>query len=106
MPVGTGRILSFCRSAAVLDPFDPADLRLAARATLVSRHEDLAALEQEHAMRLRTVADRLHERFVKPLALDRLLSSVLEVCDQAGCRKCFPSFAPARVRRRRCRCFR
>jgi hypothetical protein len=45
LPVGTGRILSFCRSAAVLDPFDPADLRLAARATLVSRHEDLAALD-------------------------------------------------------------
>jgi uncharacterized protein with von Willebrand factor type A (vWA) domain len=45
LPVGTGRILSFCRSAAALDPFDPADLRLAARATLVSRHEDLAALD-------------------------------------------------------------
>jgi uncharacterized protein len=45
LPVGTGRILSFCRSAAVLDPFDPADLRLAARSTLVSRHEDLAALD-------------------------------------------------------------
>ena len=45
LPVGTGRILSFCRSAAVLGPFDPADLRLAARATLVSRHEDLAVLD-------------------------------------------------------------
>src|SRR5437899_8309305 len=45
LPVGTGRILSFCRSAALLGPFDPADLRLAARATLVSRHEDLTALD-------------------------------------------------------------
>src|SRR5207249_5583297 len=45
LPVGTGRILSFCRSAAVLDPLDPADLLLAARATLVSRHEDMAALD-------------------------------------------------------------
>jgi len=46
LPVGTGRIMSFCRSAAVLDPFDRTDLRLAARATLVSRHDDLAALDE------------------------------------------------------------
>jgi len=45
LPVGTGRILSFCRSAAVLDPLDRGDLRLAARATLVSRHEDFEALD-------------------------------------------------------------
>ena len=43
LPVGTGRVLSFCRAAAPLDPFDPVDLRLAARATLVSRPEDFAA---------------------------------------------------------------
>lgn len=34
--------------------------------------EELAALEKEHRVRLGTVADRLQERFVKPLALDRL----------------------------------
>jgi uncharacterized protein len=45
LAVGTGRVLSFCRAAAALDPFDPQDLLLAARATLVSRPEDFAALE-------------------------------------------------------------
>jgi uncharacterized protein len=45
LKVGTGRILSFCRAAAVLDPFDPDDLRLAARATLVSRPEDFELLD-------------------------------------------------------------
>lgn len=43
--VGTGRILSFCRAATVLDPFDSGDLRLAARATLVSRPEDFPPLD-------------------------------------------------------------
>jgi len=42
---GTGRIISFCRAAAALDPFDAVDLRLAARATLVSRPEDFPALD-------------------------------------------------------------
>ena len=45
LTVGTGRILSFCRAAAALDAFDREDLRLAARSTLVSRPEDLAALD-------------------------------------------------------------
>jgi len=43
--VGTGRIMSFVRSAAVLDSFDPVDLRLAARMTLVSRPEDFGQLD-------------------------------------------------------------
>jgi uncharacterized protein len=46
LPVGTGRVLTFCRAATVLDPFDPVDLRLAARATLVSRPDDLARLDE------------------------------------------------------------
>ena len=46
LPVGTGRVLSFCRAAAALDPFDPEDLRLAARTTLVSRPEDFALLDE------------------------------------------------------------
>lgn len=46
LPVGTGRVMAFCRAAAVLDPFDRSDLRWAARATLVSRHEDLTALDE------------------------------------------------------------
>jgi uncharacterized protein len=45
LPVGTGRVLMFCRAAAVLDPTDPSDLRLAARATLVSRPEDFPVLD-------------------------------------------------------------
>jgi hypothetical protein len=38
--------------------------------------DKLAGLERTHGMRLRTVADRLHERFVQPLALDRLCALV------------------------------
>jgi uncharacterized protein len=45
LPVGTGRVLAFCRAAAALDPFDREDLRLAARATLVSRHADLPVVD-------------------------------------------------------------
>jgi len=45
LSVGTGRVMAFCAAAAVLDPFDRSDLRWAARATLVSRHEDLAAVD-------------------------------------------------------------
>lgn len=47
LPVGTGRILTFCRAAAALGPLDREDLRLAARATLVSRHDDLERLDRE-----------------------------------------------------------
>jgi uncharacterized protein with von Willebrand factor type A (vWA) domain len=43
--VGTGRVLSFCRAASLLDPFDPEDLRVAARTTLVSRREDFDILD-------------------------------------------------------------
>jgi uncharacterized protein with von Willebrand factor type A (vWA) domain len=38
LPVGTGRILTFCRAVSALDALDRADLRNAARATLVSNH--------------------------------------------------------------------
>jgi hypothetical protein len=42
-----------------------------------ARHlEELTRLEKEHGMHLRTVADRLGERFVKPLALDRLCAMI------------------------------
>jgi uncharacterized protein with von Willebrand factor type A (vWA) domain len=43
--VGTGRTLTFCRAATVLDPFDRDQLRAAARASLVSRPEDFAKLD-------------------------------------------------------------
>ncbi len=48
---------------------------------------ELARLEQAHGVRLRSVADRLQERFVKPLALDRLcalIGPVLAEVEQAG----------------------
>src|SRR6266516_2216251 len=45
MAVGTGRILTYCRAAAVLDPFARADLHAAARASLVSRPEDFPRLD-------------------------------------------------------------
>jgi hypothetical protein len=38
--------------------------------------ERLGQLERTHGMRLGTVADRLQERFVKPLALDRLCALI------------------------------
>jgi uncharacterized protein with von Willebrand factor type A (vWA) domain len=38
-------VLTFCRAAAALDPTDLTDLRWAARATLVSRKDDVAALD-------------------------------------------------------------
>jgi uncharacterized protein with von Willebrand factor type A (vWA) domain len=45
LPVGTGRIMTFCRAAAVLDPFDREDLRWAARSTLISRPDDIEPLD-------------------------------------------------------------
>jgi uncharacterized protein with von Willebrand factor type A (vWA) domain len=46
LAVGTGRVLSFCRAAALLDPADRADLKTAARTTLVSRPEDFDLLDE------------------------------------------------------------
>jgi uncharacterized protein len=45
LPVGTGRIMAFCRAAAVLDPLDREDLYWAGRATLISRRDDAAAFD-------------------------------------------------------------
>jgi uncharacterized protein with von Willebrand factor type A (vWA) domain len=44
LPVGTGRILTFCRAAALL-PFDRASLYWAGRAALISRPEDVPAYD-------------------------------------------------------------
>lgn len=45
--------------------------------TLAENHlKDLAKLEQEHGIRLRTVRDLLEERFVKPLAVERLCALI------------------------------
>jgi uncharacterized protein with von Willebrand factor type A (vWA) domain len=45
LPVGTGRIMAFCRAAAVLDPLDREDLYWAGRATLISRRDHAAAFD-------------------------------------------------------------
>jgi hypothetical protein len=45
--------------------------------------EELARLEQTHGIRLRTVTDRLQERFVKPLALDRLCALIGPAMEEA-----------------------
>jgi hypothetical protein len=38
--------------------------------------EDLGELQKEHGMRMATIVDRLEERFVRPMALDRLCALV------------------------------
>jgi hypothetical protein len=55
--------------------------------------QELARLEQAHGMRLRTVADRIHERFVKPLALDRLCALIEPAMLEARERKAGRAFA-------------
>ncbi len=46
LPVGTGRILTFCRAAAALSPLTRTDLYWCGRASLISRPEDAEAFEQ------------------------------------------------------------
>jgi uncharacterized protein with von Willebrand factor type A (vWA) domain len=46
LPVGTGRILSFCRAAGTIDAADPQNLFWAGRATLVSRREDFELFDE------------------------------------------------------------
>jgi hypothetical protein len=45
--------------------------------------EELARLEEEHGMRLRTIGDRLGERFVKPMEIDRLCALIEPAMDAA-----------------------
>jgi hypothetical protein len=61
------------RDAAVF--WEEAFVRLTRQ--LAAQHlEDLARCERTHGLRLSTVADHLQERFVKPLALDRLCALI------------------------------
>ncbi len=63
---------------------------------LARKHlEDLAHLEQQHGVRLGTIRDRLNERFVKPLALDRLCALIdpcLREARQDGTEEDRPAF--------------
>src|SRR5262249_37949901 len=45
--------------------------------------ERLARRESDHGLRLHTVTDRLQERFVKPLALDRLCALIEPAMEEA-----------------------
>lgn len=45
LPVGTGRIVTFCRGAAALGALDRTDLYWAARSSLISRPEDVEAFD-------------------------------------------------------------
>jgi uncharacterized protein with von Willebrand factor type A (vWA) domain len=46
LPVGTGRILSFCRAVAILDPITTENLYWAARSTLISSKQHLDVFER------------------------------------------------------------
>jgi hypothetical protein len=51
---------------------------------LAKQHLDnLGRLERQHGVRLGTISDRLSERFVKPLALDRLCAVIEPCLDEA-----------------------
>jgi uncharacterized protein with von Willebrand factor type A (vWA) domain len=50
LPVGTGRILAFCRAAASLAPLDRRRLYWAGRATLVANHAHLATFDHVFAL--------------------------------------------------------
>jgi len=45
--------------------------------------DELADLQKEHGMRMATIADRLEERFVRPMALDRLCALVEPALEDA-----------------------
>ncbi|HEX6231073.1 MAG TPA: VWA domain-containing protein [Actinomycetota bacterium] len=45
LPVGTGRIVTFCRAAAALGALDRTDLYWAARSSLISRRDDVEAFD-------------------------------------------------------------
>jgi hypothetical protein len=45
--------------------------------------EELVRLEKDHGMRLRTIADHLGERFIKPMEIDRLCALIEPAMDEA-----------------------
>lgn len=55
--------------------------------------EKLAVLEKTHGMRLRTIADRVQERFVKPFLLDRLCALIEPAMQEARLAEGGKSFA-------------
>src|SRR5262245_21347049 len=61
LPVGTGRIVTFCRAAAALRPLDRDNLYLAARASMIGRHEDFEAFDRAFDEWFRTLGPKLPE---------------------------------------------
>jgi uncharacterized protein with von Willebrand factor type A (vWA) domain len=55
LPVGTGRILTFCRAAAVLQPLDRDRLYWAGRASLIGRREDVDIYDEAFAAWFRSI---------------------------------------------------
>jgi uncharacterized protein with von Willebrand factor type A (vWA) domain len=55
LPVGTGRILTFCRAAAVLQPLDRDRLYWAGRASLIGRREDVDVYDEAFAAWFRSI---------------------------------------------------
>src|SRR3990170_317602 len=59
LPVGTGRILTFCRAAAALGPLDRDRLYWAGRVSLVGRREDIERYDEAFEEWMRRGASRL-----------------------------------------------
>lgn len=59
LPVGTGRILTFCRAAAALSPLDRDRLYWAGRVSLVGRREDIERYDEAFEEWMRREASRL-----------------------------------------------
>jgi uncharacterized protein with von Willebrand factor type A (vWA) domain len=59
LPVGTGRILAFCRAVAALGHFDRESLYLAGRLTMVARKEDFDAYDRAFQQWFPQARDRL-----------------------------------------------
>ena len=55
----------------------------ATREPAAAHREQLARLERSHGVRLSTVADRLREEFVKPLAVDRACALIEPAMEEA-----------------------
>lgn len=66
VPVGTERVMAYCRAAASLDPSDPVDLYWAGRATLVARREDLPAYDRAFSAYFAGVSEEPREPFGPP----------------------------------------
>jgi uncharacterized protein len=66
LPVGTGRLLAFCRAVAALDRLDRDSLYWAGRLTMIGRRQDFAAYDEAF-------------RTWFPSARDELLSSMAEL---------------------------